>query len=132
MGENLTAKMEMEPMMTTMDPLSYSNAAKQPKSTMRRRNVADYDGMNSGGYSNSHGKNGYGSPDKKSSTIKRKVVRKLDLFPKVEQDLTVKTEQGGIISLIGYVIIFCLVLAEVVNHMNMSKDTSETLIVDTR
>lgn len=102
-----------------------SPAQSQP--TMRRRNVQ---GFGNGDPYSSKRNNGYDS-DKSKKSMGRKVVRKLDLFPKVEQDLTVKTDQGGMISLIGYAIIFCLVMAELLNHMALSRDTSESLVVDT-
>jgi len=99
----------------------------QSQPTMRRRNVQ---GFGNGSDYSAKTSNGY-DYDKTKKSIGRKVVRNLDLFPKVEQDLTVKTEQGGMVSLIGYGIIFCLVLAELLNHMALSRETSESLVVDT-
>jgi len=39
-------------------------------------------------------------------------VRSLDMFPKVDSDLVVKTDRGGLAALVGYVIMAALVLAE--------------------
>ena len=106
--------------------------------TMRRRNVTGYENAD---FATGYGNNGYdihhnsaqtSHSEKRKDPIKRKIIRRLDMFPKVDQDLTVKTERGGLVSLISYAIMFCLVLSEVLHHMSMSRDTKETLVVDTR
>lgn len=80
---------------------------------------------------NSNNQNGNGSNDDGKSNIRRKVVRNLDFFPKVDQDLMVKTERGGLATLVGYIFVFIFVMNELSIHFTMNRDTTENLVVDT-
>lgn len=58
------------------------------------------------------------------------VVKKLDLFPKVDTEYTVKTDGGGIASIVAYVLIFVLIGAECVAWVSQNNKTSEHLSVE--
>jgi len=118
-----------------LPPMSFTAPKSTLKSSMRRRanidnkNEQKYrDNYNNGSSSSS---TDYYSSKTKVPMSRKVLVRNLDLFPKVEQDLTIKTEQGGMISLLSVVVIFFLVLNDVMNHLSMNSDTSESLVVDT-
>mmetsp|Transcript_29668 Transcript_29668/g.36108 ORF Transcript_29668/g.36108 Transcript_29668/m.36108 type:complete len:476 (+) Transcript_29668:104-1531(+) len=96
-------------------------------STLRRRNVPhDNNGMLSSSTS--------GGGDSSSYENKRRVsaaVRKLDMFPKVERDLTVSTDHGGLMTLIGYGVILFLIFCELLGWIGQNRERVEHLVVDT-
>jgi hypothetical protein len=60
------------------------------------------------------------------------MVKKLDiLFPKVDTDLTVQTDRGGMASLVALVLIALLSVAEIVSWMSQNAATSEHISVNT-
>lgn len=68
--------------------------------------------------------------DEKST--KANVVKRLDfMFPKVDAEYTVKTDGGGYISLIAYIMIAILALAEGISWMKQNAETLEQIAVDT-
>lgn len=97
--------------------------------TLRRRNA-----NSNSSYSNqinSYSSN-YDSKYGSKGELKRKVVKNLDLFPKVESDLLiVKTEKGGMISLMFGLILLIFILNEIVVHVRETNTYSEKFIVDT-
>lgn len=58
-----------------------------------------------------------------------KFVKNFDIYQKVAEDYKVQTSWGAALSLVGWFIIFILVLAELHNHFSIK--TSEKMIVDT-
>jgi len=68
----------------------------------------------------------YGKPK-----MSRTIVQKLDMFPKVERDLTVQTNNGGLATIVGYFTVAILVLAEYWSWKTGNNQTSEHFIVDT-
>ena len=56
----------------------------------------------------------------------------MDMFPKIESDLTVRTERGGLVTIIGYCLVGVLVLAEWWNWSSGNNMTVEHVVVDTR
>ena len=60
-----------------------------------------------------------------------KIVRKLDVFPKLEKDMVVATEKGGLITLASYFIMAILVLAELVSWMHQNSILKEHVVVET-
>lgn len=62
----------------------------------------------------------------------KSVVKNLDfMFPKVDTEYTIRTEGGGVASLVAYALIFILVLAEVVAWAGQNSSTKEHISVDT-
>ena len=60
------------------------------------------------------------------------VVKKLDfMFPKVDTEFTVKTDGGGVTSLVAYFIIVVLVIAESISWMSQNAETVDHISVDT-
>ena len=97
-------------------------------SGMRRRHAGQTHGSpnaNGGRYGPA------GSADDKYRKSRR-VVRKLDMFPKVQEDYQVRTERGGLVTLVGYGIALILVLAEVANWSSERGRVFEHTFVDTR
>jgi len=86
---------------------------------LRRRNVPQ----------NNNNSSNFSGTDKKKNVST--VVQNFDMFTKVEQDLTVQTEHGGLISLIGYAVIFFLVVCEIIGWTQQNRETIEHLVVDT-
>jgi hypothetical protein len=74
-----------------------------------------------------------GSSATDSQTIRstRKMVRKLDIFTKVERDMTVKTERGGMITIISYCVMAVLILAEIITWKAQNSYPIEHVIVET-
>ena len=62
----------------------------------------------------------------------RGVVKKLDLFPKTERDYEIRTERGARMTLMGYLLIVVLVMAEVWEWKGLNAQRLEGIVVDTR
>ena len=84
---------------------------------------------NGNGYNNDLSNKTYNEDNKYN---KVKIVRKLDIFPKTEREMTVRTEQGGQLTAVGYVIMVILLLAEWLTWRNMNGTSLEHTVVDTR
>lgn len=78
--------------------------------------------------------NRYGQADSADDKYRksRRVVRRLDMFPKVQEDYQVRTDRGGLVTLVGYGIALILVLAEVANWSSERGRVVEHTFVDTR
>ena len=95
---------------------------------MRRRHAGQTHAYGAG---NNNGRQyGAGADDKyrKSS----RAVRRLDMFPKVQEDYQVRTDRGGLVTLVGYGVALLLVLAEVANWSAERGRVVEHTFVDTR
>ena len=85
-----------------------------------------------------HSTNGYNNDlsnktyDEDNKYAKVKIVRKLDIFPKTDREMTVRTEQGGQLTAVGYVIMVILLLAEWLTWRGMNGTSLEHTVVDTR
>jgi endoplasmic reticulum-Golgi intermediate compartment protein 3 len=67
-----------------------------------------------------------------NSSPRKAVVKKLDfMFPKVDSEYTVKTDSGGIASVIGYILLAILSLAEIAHWSSQNGRTIERAVVDT-
>lgn len=99
---------------------AYSSGVNAGGSSLRRRNV-DAAAL-------SRPSNGMGASDSYQSS--KTVVKKLDLFPKVDTEYTVKTDGGGIASIVAYVLIFVLIGAECMAWVSQNNKTSEHLSVE--
>ena len=77
----------------------------------------NYSTNTSAGMRRRHANGRYGQPDSADDKYRksRRVVRKLDMFPKVQEDYQVRTDRGGLVALVGYGLALILVLAEVAN-----------------
>jgi len=75
--------------------------------------------------------NGGGRSDDDKYLKRKKIYKSLDFFPKVERDYTVKTEHGGLVSVVGYVVISILVLSEVISWISHNRSTVDNVVVDT-
>ena len=98
-----------------------------PREGMRRRHIGD---QGNGRLSNGSA----GSLDGNSTKSLRRshVVRQFDLFPKVERDLTVRTERGGLVSIIGFGVMMVLLLAEFTAWREENRSLREHVLVDKR
>ena len=94
-------------------------------SGMRRRHAGQTQSSNNGRY---------GQPDAADDKYRksRRVVRRLDMFPKVQEDYQVRTDRGGLVTLVGYGLALILVLAEVANWSAERGRVVEHTFVDTR
>jgi len=103
-----------------------------PTQLHRRRNAATngngYNSASSSSGGNYENDNKYNKPP---SSIPR-AVRKLDIFPKAERDYTVRTERGGQLTAIGYVLMSVLIIAEWMTWRGMNGMSLEHIVVDTR
>ncbi|CAB9530697.1 reticulum-Golgi intermediate compartment protein 3 [Seminavis robusta] len=76
--------------------------------------------------------NGHGIDRKPSGRAGGSVVQKMDfMFPKVHSDFTVQTDRGGAASLVAYILIAILLLAETFTWLGQNRATSEHISVDT-
>ena len=95
---------------------------------MRRRHAGQthaYGGTNNNGR---HHPAGADDKYRKSS----RAVRRLDMFPKVQEDYQIRTDRGGMVTLVGYGVALLLVLAEVANWSAERGRVVEHTFVDTR
>lgn len=104
-------------------PYNYAESSQQQQqqptsqATLRRRSAA---APTVGTQSNGRGR--------KSGSA----VQKMDfMFPKVHSDFTVQTDRGGAASLVAYILIAILLLAETVTWMGQNRATTEHITVDT-
>ncbi len=79
----------------------------------------------------SYGSSGGDKYSKKRGLLSPQSVKRLDFFEKVESDMTVKTDRGGRVTLIGYVIMVVLVLAEFLSWRSSNASLTEHVVVDT-
>jgi len=103
---------------------SYLNSQQQ----LHRRRPHSTNGSN--GYNNDLSNRTSYNEDNKYNKVK--IVRKLDIFPKTEREMTVRTEQGGQLTAVGYVIMTILLLAEWLTWRSMNGTSLEHTVVDTR
>jgi len=61
-----------------------------------------------------------------------RVMKKFDLFPKTDKDYEVRTDRGAKVTLLGYLIMMMLVLAEVWEWRGLNRESLEHIVVDTR
>ena len=93
---------------------------------------------NGNGYTNGerHNNTSYSSnnnaDDDKYSKSKTRIVRKLDIFPKTDREMTVRTERGGQLTAVGYILMAILILAEYITWRGMNGESLEHIVVDTR
>ncbi len=83
------------------------------------------------GYNNGSS-NGGGSSYEDKYAKRSRVVKKLDIFPKTDREMTVRTERGGQLTAVGYVIMAILILAEFSTWRGMNSESLEHILVDTR
>lgn len=74
---------------------------------------------------------GSSSSSSKVKASTRKMVRNLDIFTKVEKDMTIKTERGGMITVISYCIMAILILAEFITWKAQNSYPIEHVVVET-
>lgn len=101
-------------------------ATVSPSHQLRRRTVdpsVDYTSRNNTRTS---------PPQKRSVSATSVAVKKLDfLFPKVDTEYTVQTDRGGLASLVAYLLIAVLALAETASWLSHNRDTVDHVRVDT-
>jgi len=71
----------------------------------------------------------YGDDDKYRKS--KRAVRRLDMFPKVQEDYQVRSDRGGLVTLVGYGIAVVLVLAEFASWSGERGRVVEHTFVDT-
>ena len=99
----------------------------QHQHSLHRRRIYNHDGNNDAG-----GNNNYKYTTKPANSTPLRAVRKLDIFPKAERDYTVRTERGGQLTALGYVLVSVLIIAEWMTWSGMSGMSLEHIVVDTR
>ena len=95
---------------------------------MRRRHAGQTHAYGAGNNNGRHHPAGADDKYRKSS----RAVRRLDMFPKVQEDYQVRTDRGGLVTLVGYGVALLLVLAEVANWSAERGRVVEHTFVDTR
>ena len=99
----------------------YGRSGAGPNAELRRRNVE-----------NSQQQSGASSWTPEKARSKATVVKNLDfMFPKVDTEFTVKTEGGGMTSVIAYCLLTLLILAEGMSWLQQNAETVERISVDT-
>mmetsp|Transcript_8224 Transcript_8224/g.12385 ORF Transcript_8224/g.12385 Transcript_8224/m.12385 type:complete len:518 (-) Transcript_8224:70-1623(-) len=93
-------------------------------SGLRRRHQNQNGAFTNGNGSSSH----YQSSSSKK--LKKRVVRNLDLFPKIEKDLTVKSSSGSKLTTIAYILTVIIIFAEIYAHKTANSQYKEHVTVD--
>jgi len=70
------------------------------------------------------------SPANSSSKKIRKSFQKLDMFPKIEQDLTIQSESNACTAILSYLLLFIIIFAEIYNHRSINKELVQHMTVD--
>lgn len=103
---------------------SYFPGGNQPQPTQqlrRRQNTAPISEPQS-----------YNNGQSSRQRVSGSVVQKMDfMFPKVHSDFLVQTDRGGAASLVAYILVAALLLAETVNWIGQNKATTEHISIDT-
>lgn len=103
--------------------MEWENASSQT-SGLRRRHQNQH-----GSFSNSNGAP-YQASSYEPKKLKKRVVRNLDLFPKIEKDLTVKSHSGSKMTTIAYVLTVIIIFAEIYAHNTANSQYKEHVAVD--
>ena len=104
---------DMTPPASPAHPHSQHNSQSPTNNNggMRRRHAGQTHAYGAGNSNGRHHPAGADDKYRKSS----RAVRRLDMFPKVQEDYQVRTDRGGLVTLVGYGVALLLVLAEVAN-----------------
>ena len=120
--------MEWETPQKTYQSPAYTTPSPSAGTGMRRR-VANPNAHSSASFSND-----VSSPDAKYGNKSNKSInrnlKKLDIFPKVEKDLTVKTDNGGFMTIVAYFLTIIIVLAEIYNYRSLNNTVTQHMSVD--
>lgn len=116
-----------------MSPQTHGNDQYHLQQLHRRRphGGSGYTNGSNNGRSHTNGGGGYDDSSDKYAKRKRN-IKKLDIFPKTERDYTVRTERGGQLTAVGYVIMAILIFAEYMTWRGMNGESLEHIVVDTR
>ena len=95
--------------------------------SMRRRHAGQ---THAYATANNNGRRQFSDDDKYRK--RSRAVRRLDMFPKVQEDYQIRTDRGGLVTLVGYGVALVLVLAEVANWSAERGRVVEHTFVDTR
>ena len=122
-----------------MSPQGNSHNDQYHLQQLHRRRPHSASGYGNGNNTNSgyngNGDNtngGGGHDDDKYAKRTTRAVRNFDIFPKTERDYTVRTERGGQLTAVGYVIMAILILAEWMTWRGLNGESLEHIVVDTR
>ncbi len=109
-------------------PSQYTSSGSGTTTGLRRRNKGESYGNSLNNNSNNNSNNSSSYDSKK---FKKRVVRNLDLFPKIEQDLVVKSSpSNNKLTLIAYVVTVIIILAEIYSHNTTNNQLKEHVTVD--
>jgi hypothetical protein len=101
---------------------NYDDSNNNGAATLRRRNVENT-------AASTPSDSSYGGPRPSPRTA---YVKNLDfMFPKVDTEYTVTTDQGGVASVIAFGLILLLVFAETISWIGQNRATNEHIMVDT-
>jgi hypothetical protein len=92
---------------------------------LRRRHQNQSESYSNGGNTYPSSSSSYDS-----KKLKKKVVRKLDMFPKIEQDLVAKSSSGNKLTTIAYILTILIILAEIYAHSSANNQYNEHVTVD--
>ena len=112
---------------------TYNNNDAYHVQQLHRRRPHNGNGYTSPQHNNtSYSSNNNNVDDDKYSKSKTRIVRKLDIFPKTDREMTVRTERGGQLTAVGYILMAILILAEYITWRGMNGESLEHIVVDTR
>jgi hypothetical protein len=60
-----------------------------------------------------------------------KLLKKVDFFPKTDIDYEIRTERGGQLTTLAYILIAILILSEVISWVSLNSELKEHIVVDT-
>lgn len=104
---------------------TYSSKSSNGQAGLRRRNIAQIPPS----YSNTPYDDYPRHSGNESKSFKKK-LKKLDMFPKVEQDLTVHAESSSFMNILANILILIIVLAEIYNYYSINSAMVQHMKVD--
>ena len=105
------------------------SSSSQSTTGLRRRHQNQSESYTNSGF---HNNNQYNSSSSSynSKKFKKRVVQNLDLFPKIEQDLIVKSSSVTKLTTVAYILTTIIVLAELYSYKSLNNQWKEHVTVD--
>jgi hypothetical protein len=97
----------------------------------RRYNASTGGSNNNGHHYNSNASSNQDDNKYAKYSKQTKLLKKVDFFPKTDIDYEIRTERGAQLTVIGYLLMLILILAEFITWTSLNSEANEHIVVDT-